>query len=259
VITFAAERVETGEGEGVSLAWEAVGEQVTICPQIGETSVSCRCLFDVPPAGSRVIEPLDIVGAYTSFELAVEANGVRTVEYAPFQVQCPDRFPDWYFDDPPGICPEDAPLSSYAAAQSFEHGRMIWVEASDTYYVFLNHDENVSDREQGWSILTSLRIIEGPLALKPGASPDNRVAETPPDGLFEPVSGFGLIWRGEVVGMEDLRRLLGWAVEPEYGFDTIRQCETSCDTSWDCYLQGPEGEILHLYWLLHFGHYWEVN
>ncbi len=259
VLSFSAEVIETSQGEGISLTWEAAGEQATICPRVGDSNVGCRCLFDVSLTGSHVIEPADIVGAYTGFELTVDVGEERAVRHAPLRVECPDRFSDWFFDDPPGICPEDAPLSSYGAAQRFEHGMMIWVEASDTYYVFLNHDENVSEREQGWSTLTSLRIIEGPLALKPGAAPDNRVAETPPDGLFEPVSGFGLVWRGEVVGAESLRAALGWAVEPEVGFDTVYQCETSCGASWDCYLQGPEGEIFHLYWLLHFGHYWEVN
>jgi hypothetical protein len=32
----------------------------------------------------------------------------------------------------------------------------------------------------------------------------------------------------------------------------------SCDSYWDCYLKGPEGEIVHLYWLLHVGHFWEL-
>lgn len=40
---------------------------------------------------------------------------------------------------------------------------MIWVGALDAYYVLLDHDQNVSDDDQGWSSLTSLRIIRGPL------------------------------------------------------------------------------------------------
>lgn len=261
-LSFSAERIATETGEGVSLAWEAEGEQATICPLIDETAVGCRCLFDVPLTGSYVITPADIIGAYTGFELTVEAEGVRTVRYAPLAVECPDTSPDWFFDPSPGICPQNDPLSSPAAAQRFEHGMMIWIEALDEYYILLNHDENVSDSDQDWSTLTSLRIIRGPLALKPGASPDNRVAETPPPGLFEPVSGFGLVWRGEVVGgnkRSGIRAALGWAMEPEYGFDTVYQCEKSCGASWNCYLQGPEGEIFHFYWLLHVGHFWEVK
>jgi hypothetical protein len=96
------------------------------------------------------------------------------------------------------------------------------------------------------------------LELKPGASPDNRGEESPPPGLFEPVSGFGLVWRGEVTGTDDLSALLGWAIEPEFGFDTAYQCKMSCDSYWDCYLKGPEGELFHFYWLLHVGHFWEL-
>jgi heat shock protein HslJ len=205
VLSFSAEPVETEEGEGIGLTWKAEGEQATICPLIDETAVGCRCLFDVPLMGSHIITPADIIGAYTGFELAVEAEGVRTVRYAPLAVECPDAFPDWFFDPRPAICPNDAPLFSSAAAQRFEHGMMIWIEALDDYYILLNHDENVSSSDQGWSTLTSLRIIQGPLELKSGASPDNRVEEDPPLGLFEPVSGFGLVWRGEVTGTEDLR------------------------------------------------------
>jgi hypothetical protein len=208
--------------------------------------------------GSHVIQPAEIIGAYTGFELVVEAAGIRSVLYAPLTVECPDAYPDWFFDNAPGIYPKDAPLASYAAAQRFEHGLMIWIEALDAHYVLADHDDKVSGDAQGWSSLTSLHITRGPLDLKPGASPDNRVEETPPSGWFEPVSGFGLVWRGEVVGTEDMRKTLGWAAEPEYGFDTLYQCEISCDSYWDCYLQGPRDEVFHLYWLPHIGHFWTL-
>lgn len=203
------------------------------------------------------MEPSDIVGAYTSFELIVEAGGVRAVRYAPLMVDCPDHFSDWFFDDPPGICPKAPPFTSYAAAQRFEHGLMIWIEAQDAYYVL--HDGFIAPSGQQYisSKPTSLQILDGPLELTSGASAGNRVAEEPPNGFLEPVSGFGLVWRGAVVGIEDVRARLGWAVEPEYGFDTIYQCEMSCGSAWDCHLQGPTGEIFHLYWLLHVGHFWE--
>jgi len=257
ILSFSAERIDTAEGEAIALRWEAWGERATICPRIDEVTVGCRCLFGLPPAGSRVMEPSDIVGAYTGFELIVEARGVRAVRYAPLMVDCPDHFSDWFFDDPPGICPREAQLVSYAAAQRFEHGLLIWIEAQDTYYVLNDGFITPSGRQPIASKLATLQILNGPLDLTPGASAGNRVEEEPPNGFFEPVSGFGLVWRGEVVGIEDVRARLGWAVEPEYGFDTIYQCEMSCGSTWDCYLRGPQGEIFHLYWLLHVGHVWE--
>jgi len=225
VLSFSAEQVETEEGERIGLTWEAEGEQATICLRIDEATMGCRFLFDVPTAGSLVIEPSDIVGAYTGFELIVEAGGVRAVRYAPLMVECVDRFSDWFFDDPPAICPREAPLSSYAAAQEFEHGRMIWIGAQDAYCILYDGFITPSGHQYISSKLTSLQILNGPLDLTAGASADNRVGEAPPNGFFEPVSGFGLVWRGEVVGVEGVRARLGWAMEPEYGFDTIYQCE----------------------------------
>lgn len=244
-------------GEAILLTWDALGEEATLCPLIGDAPVSCRCLFGLPPEGSVAMRAADVIGAYTGFRLTVETDGVRTVGYAPLMMACPDRFPDWFFDEPAGMCPKDIPLRSYAASQRFERGQMFWVEALDTFYVLLDHDENVSRNSTDWSSLTSLRIVRGPLELKPGAAPDNRVEEMPPPGLFEPVSGFGLVWRGDVEGTEDIRAALGWAEEPEYGFDAVYQCEMSCGAHWDCYLQGPKGEVFHLFWLLHIGHFWE--
>jgi hypothetical protein len=260
-LAFSAERIETQAGGAIALTWEAVGESATLCPLIGERAVSCRCHFDVPLAGSYVVELAEIIGRYSGFQLTVAAGEIRTVRYVPVTVACPDNLPDWFFDEPPDICPRDAPLLSYAAIQRFEHGSMIWLAAQDTYYILYDSFLTPSGGQPISATLKSLQILEGPLDLKPGASVDHRVSEPPPDGRLEPVSGFGLVWRGEVNGVTaiaDLRSRLGWAVAPEYGFDTVYQCEMSCDTYWDCYLRGPEGEILHLYWLLHFGYFWEV-
>ncbi len=76
---------------------------------------------------------------------------------------------------------------------------------------------------------------------------DNRVGDVPA-GYFEPVSGFGLIWRGEVKGSEDVREHLGWALEPEFGFEATYQ--RGIETTWhwvDRYISGPEGMIIYFF------------
>ncbi len=40
----------------------------------------------------------------------------------------------------------------------------------------------------------------------------------PPAGLYVPVSGFGLIWRGDVSQSAGYREVLGWALAPEFGY-----------------------------------------
>lgn len=242
--------------EVVELSWETTGERVTICPFIDSGLVPCRCLYDLLPSGAMVIEPEQIIGNYSGFELTTYSNAGKAKARVAVDVRCPGHR-DWFLEDPPALCPEGQPLYSWAAAQRFENGLMIWMEATDVYYIFYDGDLRVMDGGQGWSVLKSLQIVRGPLPLKPGASPENRVEETPPPGLSEPVSGFGLVWRGEVMDTEEVRDRLGWAVETEYGFEAVHQCQAACGAHWHCYLQGPEEAVRHLTYLMHVGHYWE--
>jgi hypothetical protein len=117
---------------------------------------------------------------------------------------------------------------------------MVWVEDTDEFYIFYQ-GEDASDFQ------TFERLVG--LQLKPGASEDNRVPEEPPPGYLQPVSGFGLLWRGEVEHLSsDVRQRLGWATEPEFGYDTAYQCATPAHPrSWSCYLRGPKGELLYLH------------
>jgi hypothetical protein len=144
--------------------------------------------------------------------------------------------------NPPDTCPDGPPLTSAAAGQRFGGGRLIWVEATDTYYILFNAGAYPGDTRLVFETLV------GPLVLTPDGSPDNRVGEDPPFGLVEPVSGFGLLWRGEVEGQTiDLRQALGWAVEKEYAFQTQIQCERPVTYSaHTCYLQDADGSAIVL-------------
>lgn len=164
----------------------------------------------------------------------------------------------WFFTHAPSRCPVEPPILFFGATQRFEHGQMIWVKASDTFFILFNAGALPNDSRPAFIQYQSLR-------LKPGASPDNRVGETPPSGLYEPVSGFGLIWRGEVegefssLGTLTMQQALGWAVEPESGFDTAHQCETSSTYSdRTCYLRAADGRIIVLGYGAYTGNVWWV-
>ena len=62
---------------------------------------------------------------------------------------------------------------------------------------------------------------------------------TPPEGLVQPMRGFGKVWREQLGGPQ---AQIGWALEPEQGYDMLRQ---SFDFG-DMYL-GLEGEVFILY------------
>lgn len=159
----------------------------------------------------------------------------------------------WFFANAPaGTCPAAPPLVTLAAAERFERGLMIWLSQTNTFLVFLNrpHPDQAA----------RLVKVVGPLTITPGGSVDNRVGGAP-TGLTEPVSGFGLLWRGEATQYPPgLRAELGWAVEAEYAYEATLQCAAYPGTSYpspNCYLRGPRGEIYYYYYLRYFGDFWE--
>lgn len=160
---------------------------------------------------------------------------------------------EWFFANPPGVCAEADALVSYAAAQPFAQGQMIWIETMDVFFLLFNAGTYPSDSRQVYRTV-------GPLVLKPGASPDNRVGETPPPGQYEPVSGFGLIWRNEVDGLDtDMRTAFGWALAPEFGFNTSFQCEQQQTYSaHTCYMRAPNGRVIVLGWSAYAGSVWAL-
>jgi hypothetical protein len=72
-----------------------------------------------------------------------------------------------------------------------------------------------------------------------------------PEGFYAPESGFGYVWRGDIGGSAGYQDNLGWALAPEFGYQTIFQCDNSLPSggrSWQfCHLLGPDGEIIVLH------------
>jgi LysM repeat protein len=200
----------------------------------------------------------DLMSANHLPSTLIYAGQVLIIPGAPVPAPTPQPTPapavcaiDWFFANRPAGCPSAPALNSNAAAESFQHGLMLWVEATDTFYVLHDGVGGAAPR---------LSIIRGPLLIRPGGSVDNRVGGVPP-GLYEPVSGFGLLWRGDVEGVEALRTQLGWATQPEYGYQTTYQCEAYPNTtaaSPACYLRSPDGQVIFMYYLRYFGHFWRA-
>ena len=157
------------------------------------------------------------------------------------------------------MCPGAPALQSAAAAQRFEHGLMIWLADPDTYYILYDDLWGPSGTPIGPAPpVATLQIVQGPLDLVPGASPDHRTGEISPPGRVEPVSGFGLVWRGEVRGVDRVRERLGWATAAEVGYAGAYQCEIPCGAQRDCYLLGPRGSIYQLAFQSPLGHVWQA-
>lgn len=81
---------------------------------------------------------------------------------------------------------------------------MIWLETTDSVYVFYK-DQRWQRFDDDWS--------EDQL--------ENDPTIIPPEGLYQPIRGFGKVWREQA----DVRNELGWALGPELGYESKIQLQ----------------------------------
>lgn len=91
----------------------------------------------------------------------------------------------------------------YVAEQVFQRGRMLWLEPTGQIWVLIETEPGVGL----WQVYEDT-FVEGQVEFDP--------AIVPPEGLYQPVRGFGQVWRGN----PEVRDGLGWGVETELGFVT---------------------------------------
>jgi hypothetical protein len=136
-------------------------------------------------------------------------------------VICPEA---WFFFPPPDGCPT-APEYSPAAEQPFEGGFMIWVSAQNRIIVLFDDGNypKVSNHVDEWDGSPICDL--GP----------------PPTGKLHPERGFGYLW----CTVPTVRDRLGWALEPETGYETILQSTTMVKYN-HTYLRAADGNVWHL-------------
>lgn len=109
---------------------------------------------------------------------------------------------EFFFRPAPPLCPIGDPQVSLAAEQPFEGGVMIWLESADSIYVFY--------KDQRWKRYDDLWNEEQ-------INSDPTIV--PPADRFQPIRGFGKVWREN----QTVRDKLGWALGFELGFNTTTQ------------------------------------
>lgn len=220
-------------GDTITLEWMTTGAVTVTLWHLAPTGQLGR-FWDVSPNGSfdYSIDPIE--RNYSRFALfaSIDADNWQMATLS-ITLNCLD---DWFFTNAPDICPARAALFSEGAVQYFENGLMIWMEAEDHIYVLFGDTSSPK-----WK-----RFVD---SWEEG-EPEDDPTITPPEGLYQPVRGFGLIWREE----PGVRERLGWAVEEEAGFSTAVQ-RTSYAKYNETYVLAPDGQIWHL---LAEGSGWEM-
>jgi hypothetical protein len=104
--------------------------------------------------------------------------------------------------------PAPTEIKTQATVQHFEHGLMFWLQERNQIWALI---ASPLEDQFYWRVLPNLWL---------DGQPESDPAVRPPPDRFQPVRGFGAVWRlgGGTYGPQ--RDDLGWAVEEETGFDT---------------------------------------
>ena len=115
---------------------------------------------------------------------------------------------------------------------------MVWLEGMDAILVF------------GWD--GSWQQFEDTFE---EGEPENDPALVPPDQKFQPVRGFGKVWRDN----PQVREQLGWGLSRELGFETTYQLKQSMNAEDTIlFLRAFNGQVLALTYRTPDGGDWVV-
>lgn len=106
----------------------------------------------------------------------------------------------------PDVFPTPVVGQIYIAEQSYQTGRMLWLQPIDQIWVIYTDEAG----RNIWAVYNDT-FEEGMLETDPTIE-----AQIPEPGLIQPERGFGKLWREN----PEIRNRLGWAIEPEFGYST---------------------------------------
>jgi hypothetical protein len=240
-------------GALVTLRWAFEGASGAICERITPRPLSDTCYQDLPSSGSlQVTVPADARGAIGYF-LYVQADEQVAEEMVilPLSAERGCSY-DWFFGtaeypfQPLLECPTSEPTQIRPQVQRFEKGLMLRLQGvepdGEAWLVTL-----VPHEDGGYS-LGFEPVVD---SWSPGM-PETDPALAPPDGLFQPSRGFGMLWRGEIEHQPmgepqtlDGEELLGWATGSVFEYDAVYQCfQGTHGRALACFMNGPDGDIL---------------
>jgi len=219
ITAFHADVEIADPGQTILLTWQSYGATTGTLYWLLPTGQFGN-FWTVEPNGSM---PYAIPETWRNFEHFIlyvsDAEGRTDQAYLYIPLTCPDT---WFFEPAPADCPASPPLYSAGAQQVFEHGVMLWVGEEDRIYVIYD-DGGVG----AWSAFTD-EWDEG--------DPIDDPSIIPPPGFYQPIRGFGLVWREQ----PNVRERLGWATAPEQGYATAVQ-RTSRWKYNDTYIRALDG------------------
>jgi hypothetical protein len=251
ILSYSVDPTEASPGQSVTLNWTSVNAASAELTTYSASSAPSAPTV-LPPNGSLVV-PIgkDEIGAF-SLNLIVKDQAGKTDQRSRYvSLLCLDTF---FFSSSlkpiSGGCPYRPAAFVAGVEQTFENGRMLWLAPIPIpnsapgpalgASIYILYNAGVMDAWGVWQRYDDFWV--------PG-QPESDPALQPPAGLYQPLRGFGKIWR-ETPGV---REKLGWAKAPEQGYsDAAYQTQARYGQPGDVYLRAADKSILYLqsdgYW-----------
>jgi hypothetical protein len=235
ILSFTADRTAIVQGESVDLTWRATGgTEAHICWVTHEAIMACVPGPVDPDGGTETVTPTAPGRpGVADFVLTVKNSAGAAEAHVDVTIACAeDPLPALADQQLFRNCPYGTVVGN-AAYQAFGGGDMIWLEGNSTIYVLYadgRYESYADDFHEG--------------------DPESDPSITPPEGLLQPVRGFGLVWRTNPA----VRDGLGWALAPEEGFQGWSQSYSGLGMhNSGTFLRFIDGSVVLL---LHFGATW---
>lgn len=226
ILYFRADVTIADPGDTIQLEWNTSDSVTTTLYHLLPTGQFGE-FWNVAAAGTMTYTISETSRNHTDFMLfASNAIGQWVSASLNIPLTCPDG---WFFSPAPDICPAAPALYSVGAEQHFEHGVMVWVQGEDMIYVLYEDDQYTTK----WEVYVD-EWDEG--------DPIDDPNIVPPPGYYQPLRGFGLVWRDQPF----VRERLGWAVDLEGSYDTAVQ-RTSYAKYNDTYIRAQDGNVWKLW------------
>jgi len=236
IVAFTVDAEDIGAGKQLNFRWETT--HATRAEIWSGASQRRPQKWDVAPSGTLTVELTETFYADPPMTLIAYDDKGEQVRQS-IKIGWPCRY-EYFFSPPPEACPLHEAVFAAAAEQTFEQGRMIWLERiyGQENLILVLHDDGQLDRfDDTWT---------------PG-EPESDPAVVPPEGLYQPVRGFGKVWREN----ETIRGQLGWALVPEKEFEGAWQEQLRESIPSMAYLRSLDGENIKVWdWNTRWGGSW---
>lgn len=219
-------------GGSVTLYWSARNVDTVLLYRVQQGERS-QVFNNLPPDGRLEIDTRTSERGQLDFLLSAGRGSDYIEQTLTIPFQCPIA---WFFAPAPEDCPDAEPLESRLTEQTFERGRMVFVQNQNLIYVLFNDGQ-----DPAW---LSFENRYDP-AIHPEKDPNA------PPAFIQPLRELGLIWRSN----DTVRNRLGLGTADGVSYDGAVQTFTRQGRSPQTFMSSADGTVLQI---LAGGETWQI-